>query len=176
MPFVTTLPSPVGTLTLASDGEALTGLWLEGQKYFGAGLPDTAVRAAELPVFQAAEAWLAAYFSRSPLPALPPLAPRGTPFRQAVWQLLREIPYGTVTTYGALAQTLRDRGVSAAAQAVGGAVGRNPISILIPCHRCVGSGGSLTGYAGGVARKRFLLELEGADMTGLYVPARGTAL
>ena len=176
MPFVTTLPSPVGTLTLASDGEALTGLWLEGQKYFGAGLPDTAVRAAELPVFQAAEAWLAAYFSRSPLPALPPLAPRGTPFRQAVWQLLREIPYGTVTTYGALAQTLRDRGVSAAAQAVGGAVGHNPISILIPCHRCVGSGGSLTGYAGGVARKRFLLELEGADMTGLYVPKRGTAL
>ena len=176
MPFMTTLPSPVGTLTLASDGEALTGLWLEGQKYFGAGLPDTAVRAAELPVFQAAEAWLAAYFSRSPLPALPPLAPRGTPFRQAVWQLLREIPYGTVTTYGALAQTLRDRGISAAAQAVGGAVGRNPISILIPCHRCVGSCGSLTGYAGGVARKRFLLELEGADMTGLYVPARGTAL
>ena len=176
MPFMTTLPSPVGTLTLASDGEALTGLWLEGQKYFGAGLPDTAVRAAELPVFQAAEAWLAAYFSRSPLPALPPLAPRGTPFRQAVWQLLREIPYGTVTTYGALAQTLRDRGISAAAQAVGGAVGHNPISILIPCHRCVGSGGSLTGYAGGVARKRFLLELEGADMTGLYVPARGTAL
>ena len=176
MPFVTTLPSPVGTLTLASDGEALTGLWLEGQKYFGAGLPDTAVRAAELPVFQAAEAWLAAYFSRSPLPALPPLAPRGTPFRQAVWQLLREIPYGAVTTYGALAQKLRDRGVSAAAQAVGGAVGHNPISILIPCHRCVGSGGSLTGYAGGVARKRFLLELEGADMTGLYVPARGTAL
>ena len=176
MPFMTTLPSPVGTLTLASDGEALTGLWLEGQKYFGAGLPDTAVRAAELPVFQAAEAWLAAYFSRSPLPALPPLAPRGTPFRQAVWQLLREIPYGTVTTYGALAQTLRDRGISAAAQAVGGAVGRNPISILIPCHRCVGSGGSLTGYAGGVARKRFLLELEGADMTGLYVPKRGTAL
>ena len=176
MPFVTTLPSPVGTLTLASDGEALTGLWLEGQKYFGAGLPDTAVRAAELPVFQAAEAWLAAYFSRSPLPALPPLAPRGTPFRQAVWQLLRGIPYGTVTTYGALAQKLRDRGVSAAAQAVGGAVGHNPISILIPCHRCVGSGGSLTGYAGGVARKRFLLELEGADMTGLYVPKRGTAL
>ena len=176
MPFVTTLPSPVGTLTLASDGEALTGLWLEGQKYFSAGLPDTAARAAELPVFQAAEAWLAAYFSRSPLPALPPLAPRGTPFRQAVWQLLRGIPYGTVTTYGALAQKLRDRGGSAAAQAVGGAVGHNPISILIPCHRCVGSGGSLTGYAGGVARKRFLLELEGADMTGLYVPARGTAL
>ena len=176
MPFVTTLPSPVGTLTLASDGEALTGLWLEGQKYFGAGLPDTAVRAAELPVFQAAEAWLAAYFSRSPLPALPPLAPRGTPFRQAVWQLLREIPYGAVTTYGALTRAMREQGVPASPQAVGGAVGHNPISILIPCHRCVGSDGSLTGYAGGVEKKKFLLELEGADLAGLYVPTRGTAL
>ena len=175
MRFVTTLPSPVGRLTLASDGEAITGLWLEGQKYFGAGLSDT-VQEKTLPVFAAAGAWLKAYFSRAPLPPLPPLSPQGSPFRQAVWQLLREIPYGTVTTYGALAQTLRDRGVSAAARAVGGAVGHNPISILIPCHRCVGSGGSLTGYAGGVARKRFLLELEGADMTGLYVPKRGTAL
>ena len=87
-----------------------------------------------------------------------------------------EIPYGTVTTYGALARTLRGQGISAAAQAVGGAVGHNPISILIPCHRVVGSDGSLTGYAGGVANKQFLLELEGVDMTGLYVPTRGTAL
>ena len=102
--------------------------------------------------------------------------PRGSPFRQAVWRLLLEIPYGTVTTYGALARTLRGQGISAAAQAVGGAVGHNPISILIPCHRVVGSDGSLTGYAGGVANKQFLLELEGVDMTGLYVPTRGTAL
>ena len=87
-----------------------------------------------------------------------------------------EIPYGTVTTYGALARTLRGQGISAAAQAVGGAVGHNPISILIPCHRVVGSDGRLTGYAGGVANKQFLLELEGVDMTGLYVPTRGTAL
>ena len=92
------------------------------------------------------------------------------------WELLLEIPYGTVTTYGALARTLRGQGISAAAQAVGGAVGHNPISILIPCHRVVGSDGSLTGYAGGVANKQFLLELEGVDMTGLYVPTRGTAL
>ena len=175
MRFVTTLPSPVGRLTLASDGEAITGLWLEGQKYFGAGLSDT-VQGKNLPVFAAAGAWLKAYFSRAPLPPLPPLSPQGSPFRQAVWQLLREIPYGTVTTYGALAQKLRDRGVSAAAQAVGGAVGHNPISILIPCHRCVGSDGSLTGYAGGVEKKKFLLELEGADLAGLYVPTRGTAL
>ena len=175
MRFVTTLPSPVGRLTLASDGEAITGLWLEGQKYFGAGLSDT-VQEKTLPVFAAAGAWLKAYFSRAPLPPLPPLSPQGSPFRQAVWRLLLEIPYGTVTTYGALARTLRDRGISAAAQAVGGAVGHNPISILIPCHRVVGSDGSLTGYAGGVANKQFLLELEGVDMTGLYVPTRGTAL
>ena len=168
-------PSPVGMLTLSSDGTALTGLWLEGQKYFGAGLPD-AVKETDLPVFEQASAWLDAYFAKAPLPALPPLAPQGSPFRQAVWRLLLEIPYGTVTTYGALARTLRDRGISAAAQAVGGAVGHNPISILIPCHRVVGSDGSLTGYAGGVANKQFLLELEGVDMTGLYVPTRGTAL
>ena len=173
--FRTAIPSPVGLLTLASDGRAVTGLWLEGQKYFGAGLPD-AVQEKSLPVFEAARAWLESYFAKAPLPPLPPLAPQGSPFRQAVWQLLLEIPYGTVTTYGALAQKLRDRGISAAAQAVGGAVGHNPISILIPCHRVVGSDGSLTGYAGGVANKQFLLELEGVDMTGLYVPTRGTAL
>ena len=173
--YLTTLPSPVGTLTLAADGTALTGLWLEGQKYFGAGLPDT-VQEKDLSVFREAEAWLKAYFAKAPLPALPPLAPQGSSFRQAVWQLLLEIPYGTVTTYGALSQKLRDRGISAAAQAVGGAVGHNPISILIPCHRVVGSDGSLTGYAGGVAKKQFLLELEGVDMAGLYVPTRGTAL
>lgn len=173
--YLTTLPSPVGTLTLAADGTALTGLWLEGQKYFGAGFSDT-VQEKDLSVFREAEAWLKAYFAKAPLPALPPLAPQGSSFRQAVWQLLLEIPYGTVTTYGALAQKLRDRGISAAAQAVGGAVGHNPISILIPCHRVVGSDGSLTGYAGGVAKKQFLLELEGVDMAGLYVPTRGTAL
>ncbi len=130
----------------------------------------------DLPVFRQAVAWLDAYFAKQPLPDLPPLAPRGSDFRQAVWRLLLEIPYGQVTTYGALAQILRDRGISAAAQAVGGAVGHNPISILIPCHRVVGADGSLTGYAGGVEKKRFLLALEGVDMTNLYMPKRGTAL
>ena len=173
--YLTTLPSPVGELTLAADGAALTGLWMEGQKYFGAGLPET-VQEDNLSVFQETKAWLEAYFARAPLPALPPLAPHGSPFRQAVWRLLLEIPYGTVTTYGALAQKLRQQGISAAAQAVGGAVGHNPISILIPCHRVVGSDGSLTGYAGGVEKKRYLLELEGTDMSGLYIPTRGTAL
>ena len=168
-------PSPVGMLTLSSDGTALTGLWLDGQKYFGAGLPN-AVKENDLPVFEQVSAWLDAYFAKQPLPDLPPLAPRGSDFRQVVWRLLLEIPYGQVTTYGALAQILRDRGISAAAQAVGGAVGHNPISILIPCHRVVGADGSLTGYAGGVEKKRFLLALEGVDMTNLYMPKRGTAL
>ena len=159
MEYLTRLASPVGELTLASDGEAITGLWLEGQKYFGAGLSDT-VQGKNLPVFAAAGAWLKAYFSRAPLPPLPPLSPQGSPFRQAVWQLLREIPYGAVTTYGALTRALRKQGIPASPQAVGGAVGHNPISILIPCHRVVGAGGTLTGYAGGLERKRKLLALE----------------
>lgn len=176
MMYRATIPSPVGILTLASDGQALTGLWLEGQKYFGAGLEPEAVDRPEREVFRRTEAWLHAYFEKEVLPPLPPLAPRGSSFRQAVWKLLLEIPYGKTVTYGALARTLRDRGISAAAQAVGGAVGHNPISILIPCHRVVGTDGSLTGYAGGVEKKRALLELEGADLTGLYLPKKGTAL
>ena len=122
-----------------------------------------------------ASAWLDAICQGSP-PGSAASSPPGQPLPPGGVRLLLEIPYGTVTTYGALARTLRGQGISAAAQAVGGAVGHNPISILIPCHRVVGSDGSLTGYAGGVANKQFLLELEGVDMTGLYVPTRGTAL
>lgn len=167
--------SPVGPLRLASDGQAVTGLWMEGQKYFAATL-EGAVKEESLPIFDAARTWLDAYFAGRVPPAPPPLSPQGSPFRQAVWRLLLEIPYGQTTTYGALAQTLRDRGVRAAAQAVGGAVGHNPISILIPCHRVVGADGSLTGYAGGVNVKWRLLNLEGVDISGLYLPKRGTAL
>lgn len=172
----TNYDSPLGTLTLAGSEEALTGLWLPGQKYFAATLPSDALRRDDLPVFRQAASWLDAYFARRLLPALPPLAPVGSDFRQAVWQLLLEIPYGETTTYGTLARRLRQRGISAAPQAVGGAVGHNPISILIPCHRCVGADGSLTGYAGGVEKKRFLLTLEGVDFSHLYVPKHGTAL
>ena len=153
-----TIPSPLGPLLLASDGEALTGLWLEGQTYFAAGLPADARECPELPVFRQAEDWLTAYFARKPLPSMPPLAPRGTAFQRAVWRRLTQIPCGATTTYGALA---RDLG-GTSPRAVGSAVGRNPISILIPCHRVLGSGGRLTGYAGGLTRKRYLLELEGA--------------
>ena len=172
----TTYDSPLGTLTLAGSQEALMGLWLPGQKYFASTLPPDADRQDNLPVFRQAASWLDAYFGRQLLPSLPPLAPVGSDFRQAVWQLLLEIPYGETTTYGALAKRLRQRGISAAPQAVGGAVGHNPISILIPCHRCVGADGSLTGYAGGVDKKKALLELEGVSMEGLFVPKRGTAL
>lgn len=176
MTYLTTCSSPAGPLLLASDGENLTGLWFQGQKYFAATLGDDTQTQDELPVFLQTRAWLEAYFAKGPLPDLPPLSPRGSSFRQAVWKLLLEIPYGGLTTYGTLAETLRSRGVPAAPQAVGGAVGHNPISILIPCHRVVGSSGSLTGYAGGIGKKQFLLELEGADVNGLFVPRRGTAL
>ena len=166
-------PSPVGPLTLASDGEALIGLWLEGQKYFGGTVGGELTRREDLPVFDAARAWLERYFSgEKPQPSELPLRPMGSPFRQQVWKLLQEIPYGQVTTYGALARELDE----ASPRAVGSAVGRNPISIIIPCHRVVGADGSLTGYAGGIAAKAKLLELEGVDLSRLSVPRRGTAL
>ena len=170
MDTIFTLSSPLGPLHLAADGAALTGLWLEGQKYFAATLTGRE-QTAELPVFDEVRCWLDAYFSGKTPGPLPPLAPRGSAFRQEVWRLLLEIPRGKTTTYGALAERLRTQGVAAAAQAVGGAVGHNPISILIPCHRVVGSDGSLTGYAGGLDKKQKLLELEGADLSRLYMPA-----
>ena len=172
-------PSPVGLLTLASDGENLTGLWLEGQKYFAGTAGGSLLRQDGLPIFDAVRAWLERYFAgEKPLPSQLPLCPAGSAFRRLVWKLLGVIPYGQVITYGALAaaaaaQLGRD---SMSAQAVGGAVGHNPISIVIPCHRVVGAGGSLTGYAGGVAVKAKLLEHEGADLSRLSVPRRGTAL
>jgi len=153
--FTTRLTSPLGPLTLASDGENLTGLWLEGQKYFAAGLDPDTRDAPALPVFQETEAWLERYFAGRRPPDLPPLAPRGSGFRQSVWKKLLEIPYGQTRSYGELAEEL-----GSSPRAVGGAVGHNPISILIPCHRVVGAQGSLTGYAGGVEKKKFLLELE----------------
>ena len=131
--YLTEYSSPLGSIFLASDGTALVGLWMEGQKYFAATLGADVTKNAELPVFRQIMDWLDAYFEKRPLPALPPLAPKGSDFRQAVWKLLLQIPYGEVTTYGELAHALQAQGISAAAQAVGGAVGHNPISIIIPC-------------------------------------------
>lgn len=155
MIFTAKLDSPLGSLTLASDGGALTGLWLERQKYFAAGLTPEAEERSDLPVFRQAAAWLEAYFAREPLPSPPSLAPQGSAFRQRVWNALLDIPYGQTRTYRELAEAL-----GTSPRAAGGAVGRNPISILIPCHRVVGADGGLTGYAGGVEKKRLLLELE----------------
>ena len=154
MLYTTQIESPVGVLTLASDGENITGLWLEGQKYFMAKVAESTP--ADLPIFNRAATWLQAYFlGVDPVPT-PALKPQGTAFQQRVWQALTEISYGETTTYGALAEKLGVR----SARAVGSAVGRNPISILIPCHRVLGGNGKLTGYAGGIERKKFLLELE----------------
>lgn len=156
--------SPLGPITLAGEDGALTGLWFDGQKYFGAGLP-AGTPEGEPPVFRQVRAWLDRYFrGEDPGPA-PPLAPAGTAFQRAVWEVLREIPYGRTATYGQVAQAAgRGLGQNTSPRAAGSAVGRNPISLLIPCHRVVGAGGSLTGYAGGLERKEALLKLEGAEI------------
>lgn len=179
MRYTTHYESPLGPMLLAGDGEALSGLWFVGQKYFAAGLCAEPVINDELPAFAAVRTWLDEFFAgRRPASAGLPLAPAGSPFRRAVWDLLREIPDGETTTYGALARQLAARlGRSAmSAQAVGGAVGHNPLTLIVPCHRVVGTDGSLTGYAGGIERKRRLLVLEGVDMAGFYLPSQGTAL
>lgn len=164
MRYVTSMDSPYGALLAASDGERLTGLWFEGQKYFAAQLPETPVVRGDLPVFAQTRRVLGQYFDGVEPMETVPLAPDGgSAFANAVWEMLRRIPYGQTTTYGQLARQLRDRGVRASAQAVGGAVGHNPISILIPCHRVLGADGRLTGYAGGLEKKRALLTLEGAS-------------
>lgn len=177
MNFTCEINSPVGALTLASDGTNITGLWLKGQKYYAATLGEYSEQA-DLPVFAETQKWLSSYFSGNKPSFTPPLAPQGNPFRQAVWDILGEIPYGQVITYGHIArQMARQMGkMHMSAQAVGGAVGHNPISIIIPCHRVVGADGSLTGYAGGVDKKILLLQLEGVDMERLYIPRKGTAL
>ena len=157
MLFLTHYASPLGPILLAADETGLTGLWFEGQKYFPSFL-GVDYQEKETPVLTETARWLDVYFSRKDPGFLPPLHPQGSPFRQTVWDILLTIPRGQTMTYGEIARRL---GVHSA-QAVGGAVGHNPISILIPCHRVVGSDGSLTGYAGGVERKARLLQLEGA--------------
>ena len=147
--------SPLGGITLAGDGDALTGLWFDGQKHFGAGLGED-WEERSLPVFAEAVRWLELYFGGTVPDFTPKLALRSTPFRRSVWELLLTVPYGGTVTYGELARRLG----GTSARAVGGAVGRNPVSLIVPCHRVVGSGGRLTGYAGGLDRKRYLLLLE----------------
>ena len=163
--------SPLGGITLASDGVSLTGLWFDGQKYFGSTLSGDC-QEKELPVFERTEKWLDIYFSGKAPDFTPPISLNGTDFRKAVWEILLTIPFGHTMTYGEIAErAASQRGLShMSAQAVGGAVGHNPVSLIIPCHRVVGSDGSLTGYAGGIDKKLWLLKMEGVDMSGLFVP------
>ena len=151
-------PSPIGELTLASDGCALTGLWIKNQKHFGEHHTDP-IYAPELPIFRKVTDWLDQYFDGNFLPPdRLPLNPTGTKFQQQVWNILMQIPQTQTLTYGQIAKQL---GLPRAAQAVGAAVGRNPISIIVPCHRVLGTGGKLTGYAGGIPAKIWLLKHEG---------------
>ena len=152
--------SPMGRILLASDGDSLAGLWFEGQKYFADTVDE--IMEGEVPVLDIARGWLDDYFDGNVPDTDVPVRFDDTPFRLEVWNALREIPYGRTVTYGELASRMTSSsGGMMSARAVGSAVGRNPVSIIVPCHRVVGSNGSLTGYAGGVERKRRLLELEG---------------
>ena len=163
--------SPLGGLTLAGTKDALTGLWLDGQKYYGDTLPKQ-YEQGSLPIFDEASRWLDLYFAGEIPDFTPPLSFHTTPFRNLVWDILLTIPYGKTMTYGEIADIIAKKtGVQKmSAQAVGGAVGHNPISIIVPCHRVVGTGGSLTGYAGGIEKKIHLLTLEKVDMTKLCLP------
>ena len=177
MDYIHHYDSPLGGITMASDGTALTGLWFDGQRYFAAHLSSDHEEKA-LPIFEQADQWLDIYFTGKAPDFTPPLHMRATPFQKAVWDILLTIPYGKTLTYGEIADRIAEqRGLSRmSAQAVGGAVGHNLISLIIPCHRVVGSNGSLTGYAGGIDRKMKLLTLEHADTSSLFIPAKGTAL
>lgn len=168
--------SPLGQILLAADNIGVTGLWFEGQKYFPQHLPDPQ-QAAEVPFLLQAKNFLDQYFTGQRPDTIPPLHLIGTSFQQAVWQILRTVPYGQTVSYGQLASQLaaQQGRASLPAQAVGSAIGRNPISILVPCHRVVGANGSLTGYAGGIPRKIELLKLEHAMRSEFFVPKHSTA-
>ena len=158
MQYTQKYKSPLGNILLAADQKGLTGLWFEGQKHFASKL-DPEHQEKNMPVFEQVSQWLDIYFSGKNPDFTPPLHMIGTEFQIKVWELLLKIPYGETTTYGQLARQCNTK----SAQAVGGAVGHNAISIIIPCHRVVGSDGSLTGYAGGIDRKIKLLALEKSD-------------
>ncbi|MGN0919640.1 MAG: methylated-DNA--[protein]-cysteine S-methyltransferase [Alphaproteobacteria bacterium] len=177
--YKTSYESVLGRLTIACDErENLVGLWIEGQRYFGDTVNAEMIENDTLKVFQKTKKWLDCYFKGDkPEIAALPLAPIGNNFRQRVWRILCEIPYGALMSYGVLAKRVaKELGKSKmSAQAVGGAVGHNPISIIIPCHRVVGGNGHLTGYSGGLKTKIKLLKHEGVKMNDLFVPKHTTA-
>ena len=175
--YISKYNSPIGGITLASNGKKLTGLWFDGQKYFADNLPKEREEK-ELPIFIQTKKWLDIYFSGKAPDFTPPLSMDGiSPFRKRVWEIMFAIPFGETMTYGEIAKQIEkesDKRVSA--QAVGGAVGHNSISLVIPCHRVVGTNGSLTGYAGGIDKKVWLLKMEHADMSGLFAPNGETSI
>ena len=162
MEYICRYSSPLGGITLTSDGEALTGLWFDGQKYYAETL-DKEHEDNGLPIFRETAKWLDIYFSGRDPGFTPRLKMNTTPFRKEVWEIMLTIPYGKTMTYGEIAEMIaRRRGIpKMSAQAVGGAVGHNAISLIIPCHRVIGADGSLTGYGGGMDKKLRLLQLEG---------------
>ena len=166
MKYLSHYESPVGHLLLADENEHLVGLWIEGQKYYPC-LYDRDIEVNDTPVLNKTKSWLDRYFSnQKPAISQLELSPEGSEFRKLVWEILCEIPYGETTTYGKIAEEAARRTGKEriSAQAVGGAVGHNPISIIIPCHRVIGSDGSLTGYAAGTDKKAWLLHHEGVDI------------
>ncbi|HIX68703.1 MAG TPA: methylated-DNA--[protein]-cysteine S-methyltransferase [Candidatus Anaerostipes excrementavium] len=177
MQYISHYHSPLGNILLAADQIGLTGLWFEGQKYFALYL-DKEHEEKEVPVLQQTKKWLDIYFSGKEPDFKLPLHFTGTDFQNEVWEILSAIPYGQTTTYGEIAkQIAAKRGLARmSAQAVGGAVGHNEISIIVPCHRVVGSNGSLTGYAGGIDKKIKLLTLEKVSLDSFFIPKKGTAL
>ncbi len=176
MTYIHYYVSPLGGITISSNGNEITGLWFDGQKYFGSTLSEEREEK-DLSVFEETKKWLDIYFGGKAPGFTPPLCMQTTPFRKAVWEIMLTIPFGQTMTYGQIADKIAEqKGLSQmSAQAVGNAVGHNAISLLIPCHRVVGTNGSLTGYAGGIDKKIFLLRLEKADMSALFVPKKGTA-
>ena len=177
MQYTSHYESPIGGILLAADDAGLTGLWFEGQKYFARCLGKNHEEK-EIPLFEKTKQWLDIYFSGKEPGFSLPLHFTGTDFQKEVWEILCSIPYGQTATYGEIANRIAvKRGLPhMSAQAVGGAVGHNEISIIVPCHRVVGSNGSLTGYAGGIDKKIKLLRLEKAAMESLFISKNGTAL
>lgn len=175
--YATYYHSPLGKIMLAADEEGLVGLWFEHQKYYADVLGGEPI-CKETDVLKQAVKWLDIYFSGKEPDFVPPIHMIGSELRKAVWNILLTIPYGHTMTYGEIAKKLElEHGYSKmSAQAVGGAVGHNSISLIIPCHRVVGTNGSLTGYAGGIDKKIRLLTLEDVDMSRLFVPKKGSAL
>lgn len=179
MYYKTNYSSPVGLIMIVSDKDNIVGLWIENQKYYSGNIKDEMVTDDNLPIFSLAKKWLDRYFKgEKPDISELPLAPNGGDFRQEVWSILCEIPYGECITYGDIAKKIaKKRGKEKmSSQAVGGAVGHNPISIIIPCHRVVGTNGNLTGYAGGIDKKIKLLKHEGLDMSKFSIPTKGSAI